>query len=176
MAYRIRIGRWRLLEARRVADMLLEALPPTRFVCDVHVDDERTIRLGPVRLFRKKDYCGNHPGPCPLRVGGHRPHLIRNYLEGADWVAFNDLINTLLDRMKVEARVSSTACVVRKGRRRRVRYGQSFIGIATDWTRVGDDVDYEDWYGRRGAPASWYPPGTPGLYSTRREDQREHAG
>jgi hypothetical protein len=174
MAYLIKLA----TPARRpivvVAVALDRALGPTRFVCRVRIDDARTIRLDPVRLFAAKDYCGNHPGPCLL---GGRRHRHYCYLEGADWVAYNDLINKVLDRLGIEADVGSSTCAVRKGRRRRVVYEQHFIQLGNgravaDWERTGAPACYEDWCGHRGAPPSRYPDGTPGIYATSRAARR----
>jgi hypothetical protein len=166
-----------------VVNALVQALARTRFVCTIRLDGPGVVRLDPVRLFEKKDYCGNHPGPCPVRFGGERPHRHFAYLEGADWVALNDLVNDVLDRLEVEARVASTTCVIRRNRRRRVHYGQvSFVQSGNpgrtfvDWARTGADSDYEDWCGRRGAPRSAYVAGTPGYYGISRTGQRRHAG
>ena len=176
MAYRIRLNQG-LRRVSTVARRLSLVIAKSRFVCRVEVEDSGSIRLDPVRLFKKKDYCGNHPGPCLL--GGGRKHKHYTYLEGADWVAFNDLVNTVLDRLKVDARVSSGILITRKGRRRRIKYDQRFFNfdsrLIVDWEPVGDpDADYVDYCGQS-APASWYPSGTPGVYATTRSAQLRYA-
>lgn len=180
MAYQVEILPGTRRRPSTVANRLHLALRNTRFTCDVRLESSRVIRLDPVRLFEKKDYCGNHPGPC--LVGGGRPHRHYPYLEGADWVAYNDLINTVLDRLGVVANVRSTVCVVRKGLRRRIRYDQYSVTVEgygftrqfVDWVRVGGPECYEDWCGRK-APPSDYPDGTPGYYGTTRAGQRRYA-
>jgi hypothetical protein len=156
-----------------VAGALARALARTRFVCTTRLEGPGVVRLDPIRLFEKKDHCGNHPGPCPLRGAFARPHKEYRYLEGADWVSFNDRINTILDRLCVSADVGSSLCVVRIGRRRRVNYGQQNITFA-EWVRVAPDDEYQDWCGRK-APPSTYPEGTPGYYGISRAGQRRYA-
>jgi hypothetical protein len=156
-----------------VAGHLARSIAPSRFVCRVRVLDRRTIRLETVRLFAAKYYCGNHPGPC--RPGGPR-HRRRVYLEGADWVAFNDLVNDVLDRLDVSADVGSHVAV-RHGRRRRIAYHASHADPPTiaEWEPFGAPSDYADHCGRRDAPPSRFPAGTPGIYSRRRAAQARHA-
>jgi hypothetical protein len=157
-----------------VAGHLARSIAPSRFVCRVRVLDRRTIRLETVRLFAAKYYCGNHPGPC--RPGGPR-HRRRVYLEGADWVAFNDLVNDVLDRLGVSANVGSHIAV-RRGRRRRVIYDAFMpdpsLGVAI-WEQIGDPSDYADHCGRRDAPPGRFPAGTPGIHSRHRAAQVRYA-
>ena len=110
-----------------------------------------------VRLREKKGYCGNHCGPC--RLTG-RKHKKMKYLEGADWVSFNDMINDVLDELNVSANVFSSHCIVRKGPRRRMcYYGESGLEFYKD----ADREDYSDrrLKGHEGSDFDW---GTPGFY------------
>jgi len=107
-----------------------------------------------VRLKESKDYCGAHAGPCKF-TGIQEKHRKLKFLEGADWVAFNDMVNDILDRMGIEANVASSVCVIRKGLLRRTNYG-SF--------GHGDFKKDEDAYAivTSGKFKSSYPVGTPG--------------
>ncbi len=67
---------------------LTQIFDQSRFVARIETRSNK-ITIHDVRLKEKKDYCGNHPFACPVR-GFERPHKKYKYLEGADWVAFND--------------------------------------------------------------------------------------
>ena len=110
-----------------------------------------------IRLKEAKDYCGAHAGPCKF-TGIKEKHKKMKFLEGADWVAFNDMINDILDRMGIEANVASSVCVIRKGLLRRTNYGS--------WGN-GDFKKDEDAYAivTSGKFKSNYPNGTPGVPS-----------
>lgn len=56
-----------------------------------------------VRLLKKKPYCGNHPGSCP--VGSRKP--MSSFLEWNDWVRFHRIINRVLDETGLNAEVWS---------------------------------------------------------------------
>jgi hypothetical protein len=83
-------------------------------------------------------------------------------LEGADWVAFNDMLNDVLDALNVSANVASSLCIIRKGAMRRIEYDGHKLGngIDSEWNK--DSAHYAD---RRGqvSPRSEYPAGTPGI-------------
>lgn len=90
------------------------------------------IKIKPVRLVNKKPYCGNHPGECvvnPFTGPTKKPNA--TYLEWNDWVAFHKVVNTVLNKYKVNADVWSTPYDVRgkmhirKGRVARKRYDYS---------------------------------------------------
>lgn len=127
----------------------------------VHVGPSR-LKLESVRLRQSKEYCGNHPNECARNEG--KPQR-RNYLEGTDWVEFNDRINDVLDHLEVDAWVRSSIVEIRKGRSRRINYTSHFINnfIGYQWDQFGEEDDYEDCIGRY-SPASTYPFGTPGEY------------
>lgn len=115
-----------------------------------------------IRLVSSKEYCGNHPAACEIGNPGHRKH---NYLEGADWVEFNDRVNNALDRHHLWANVTTIVCELRRGRLRRVYYDGHKISLVANhqWNRYAEIHDYQDWCGRQ-APASGFPVGTPGRY------------
>lgn len=119
------------------------------------------VQVATVRLKDSKPYCGNHAGPCKTDPRFPRPHRNLKYLEGGDWVVFNDLVNDVLDELNISAKVDSSNCVMRLGKKRRVHYGQghTFEGA---WNEKGNAEDYQDWCGKL-APRSTAPAGTPAL-------------
>lgn len=152
---RIRIDKsqagWRGL----IADYIMRVVNDSRFTLDSTYEGDTTIKLSNIRLRTPKPYCGNHAGPCVVgRPGRHRR---ARYLEGRDWVDFNDLINDVLDRLNVSARVWTSICVIREGRDRRIDYDSS-EGRQGEWDKRGEMANY---CGRE-APRSTYPAGTPG--------------
>ena len=90
------------------------------------------IFVSRVRLVKKKAYCGNHPGECPV---SDKPKPISSRLEWEDWVAFHALVNRVLNRFRADANVWSLPYDVRgrmwirKGTKARVKY---------DWTETTD--------------------------------------
>jgi hypothetical protein len=118
------------------------------------------VVISTVRLLTPKGYCGNHAGPC--RLTG-RKHYSRSFLEGLDWVSFDDMLNDALDSINHDGDVKSSLCLIRKGKCRRMDYfGQD--GGEFDYS--GDQ--YEDWCGKQ-APPSEYHWGTPGIIGWRKE-------
>jgi hypothetical protein len=135
--------------------------------------DDRELEIKYVRLKRRKEYCGQHPGPC---AGDGRQQIrTATYLEGADWVGFNDMLNDLFDEKEWEADIWSFGqefrgkMRIRCGRLRRVHYGASGPYGHMAWDAYGMENDFEDWCGRQ-APVSRYPEDTPGLASWRPEE------
>lgn len=125
--------------------------------------DMKRIEIGKVRLRVAKDYCGNHPLPCPVRPWQpHQAHKKLTYLEGADWVAFNDMLNDVLDKLKVSADVASSHVIIRKGYARCVEYDAQIRpnGIDAEWTK--DSNMFANYTGQI-APRAGYPNGTPGI-------------
>lgn len=156
---------------------LVQFLEATRFLiteCRVWPNKPRCkafLTLGKIRLKASKPYCGNHPGPCAL--SGHRPEKKGKFLEGSDWVEFNDCVNLYLDQHSVEALVFSRPLelrkplIVRQGRRRRTHYGCTwpFPNGNAAWEPEGHlDQDYADYHGRMDAPRSTFPEQTPGIF------------
>ena len=87
------------------------------------------IRVKPVRLAKKKPYCGNHPGECIVNPFlGPQKKKNATYLEWDDWVKFHNLVNKALNRFRACADVWSTPrdvkgkMWIRKGIKARVRY------------------------------------------------------
>jgi hypothetical protein len=112
-----------------------------------------------------------------------RPHRHSRCLEGTDWVAFNDLLNDVLDRLGLDADAWSYnreahggRYYIRRGRRRRVRYDEAWaagvFGAFRRWAKAGPD-DFEDHCGRE-APRSELPEGTPGLAGAAPDEEHPH--
>lgn len=109
-----------------------------------------------VRLRQSKPYCGNHAGPCKINPLFDSPHRKMKCLEGADWVAFNDMVNDVLDSMGVNAvRVASSVCIIRRGLERCIEYLEGKNG---DFLKEGV---YANCIGQSVKAA--YPNGTPGI-------------
>ena len=87
-----------------------------------------SIVIKPVRLVKAKEYCGNHPGECVIPPHGSKKKHVATYLEWEDWVAFNGMVNRVLNRFRANADVWSTPADVRgkmwvrKGLKARKRY------------------------------------------------------
>lgn len=139
----------------------------SRFTVHIQFLSNKRLKMYDVRLKEKKRYCGNHPNSCEVEGG-----RMGRYLEGLDWVEFNDRINDVLDSLNVSARVFSSVCEIRRNRERRHNYDSHLIlpsrGLY-EWDKRGEDSDYEDYCGRY-APDSTYPYGTPGEYEVRKHD------
>lgn len=129
--------------------------------------NQTAIELREIRLREKKDYCGQHAGPCLLNERRHREY---HYLEGLDWVAFNDMVNDLLDQMNLEADVTSSACRVRRGGARRINYGMHDVRVGV-WDKNGDTDDYLDCRRKKATPTT-SASGTPGIEDWRRKRPR----
>lgn len=92
----------------------------------------RRIIVKPVRLINAKEYCGQHPGECIETPFGPRPKRKRHHLlEWDDWVAFHDVVNDTLDRLRVSADVwanplekmdRGSKMWIRRGLSRRVKW------------------------------------------------------
>ena len=138
----------------------------SRFTVHTQFLSPRRMKLYDVRLKEKKRYCGNHPNSCEVEGG-----RMGKYLEGLDWVEFNDRINDVLDNLHVSARVYTAVCELRRGFERRHNYDSHIINEwrgLYEWDKKGEDSDYEDYCGRF-APDSTYPFGTPGEYEPRKD-------
>ena len=144
-----------------VADMIAKEFANSRFKLSVEVKGQRVIKLRNIRLNEKKLYCGNHPNACQNPFGS--PPRMGNYLEGADWVDFNDRLNDLFDHYDWSARIRSSVCEIRDGNLRRINYGSHMRGNFWQWDQSGSESDFADYVGKT-APPSTYPFGTPGEY------------
>lgn len=100
------------------------------------------------------------PSVCPVRPGGNFPHRKLNFLEGSDWISFNDLINDLLDNLRVSADVRSSLVIIRKDERRCVKYDGHKLGnnLDSEWNKIGE---YENRIGKQ--TTTEFPEGTPGI-------------
>lgn len=136
----------------------------SRFTAEVE-PRRRAVKILQVRLRKKKLYCGNHPKACERAVHGKHKRL--DYLEGADWVEFNDMINDVLDMLNVECSVTTAVCILRKGRRRRVQYDANTQQADGNWAwdKDGPDFHYTDncGNGEFDKVLSKFPFGTPGI-------------
>lgn len=191
-----------------IAHRLVHYREKSRFRFDVAYDDvrvkgrhRRCLRLRRIRLLQAKDYCGQHAGPCPLRGVPHK-NPRATYLEGGDWVAFDDMINDVLDRHRIEADVWSVGrefvkpYYIRRGRMRRTAYPGVWMRGRTAAERYTHprfvataphaalafltwncDEAVAGWsdagFGqRRDQPRSAYEEGTPGIPEWRRSKSR----
>jgi len=133
----------------------------TRFTARVDVITSKSIKIRNIRLKESRKYCGNHPNACELNAG---PSRSAKYLEGADWVYFNDMINDLCDALYVDATISTAVCKVRKGKLRRIYYGSHMHGFNWQWNMDEPDDCYAIFDEGEPAPNSEFPYGTPGIY------------
>ena len=152
MAYTIKF--LSITDKQKFIPILLNKLNQSRFTAKIS-ETKYKILLDKVRLKLPKPYCGNHCGPC---IVGNNKHRKLNYLEGLDWVSFNDMINGLLDESNLSANVFSRICIVRKGFLRRT----SYFGIDGGEFFKDDNNAYED--GRVKKINTKYQSGTPGIF------------
>lgn len=103
-------------DPQQIVDLLNnEYLPKSRFVIwTLEVGDfpracswKPSLKILGVRLRRKKYYCGQHAGPCQISPFFEKKHKLASWLEGADWVAFNDMLNDLCDKYRISANIWS---------------------------------------------------------------------
>lgn len=145
---------------QRIVDLyfnLSSIISKSRFTCRIE-NKLNKLTFHDIRLLASKEYCGNHPEECK---GPERTERKMRFLEGADWVAFNDMVNDVLDDMCVSANVASSICAIRIGYERCVDYSSSpnYINQNSRWARYGR---YEDFCGQP-HPKAKYPEGTPGI-------------
>ena len=106
-----------------------------------------TIIVKPVGLVKAKPYCGNHPGLCLI---SNKPKPKATYLEWDDWVKFHKLVNTVLNKHRINANVYSTPLDVRgkmwirKGTKARLKYEweehvDNFGRIIRAWNQGTED-------------------------------------
>ena len=165
MAFTIKLSKENLTLPADILAMLKERLAISRFLVDgiTFKESKRgaAITLGKIRLRVAKHYCGNHPLPCPVRPGGERPHKHTTHLEGADWVAINDMVNDILDLHSASASVYTSLVIIRKGPARCMEYKPySLNGIDNEWVR--DSGCFANCIGKIEVHAK-YPAGTPGI-------------
>lgn len=135
----------------------------TRFSLGELTRTGKSISIHKVLLRESKAYCGNHPSGCEVAHDG--PHKKHKYLEGADWVEFNDRLNDILDAENVAANVGSSWVEIRIGGMRRTRYenGERQGNGNFQWLKHGKLCHYEDSRLKK-SKRSWFPEGTPGRY------------
>ncbi len=152
----------------RVANQLYRVLGKSRFRAMLELLPSG-FSISDVRLRASKPYCGNHPNACELGGNERSPRAL--YLEGADWVEFDDLLNNFFDRRRLSARISSANCIVRKHELRRTYYGSYSLGFGNRiWNRDECDAHYIDNRGGKHM-ISGFPDGTPGIYGKIRYKQ-----
>lgn len=167
-------------DPQQIVDILAKQyLPISRFFV-LHLEVglfRRAYAYGPSlkilspRLRRKKFYCGQHAGPCQATFFAKR-HKLGSWLEGADWVGFNDMLNDALDAHSIEAdiwseRESIGRLYVRQGRRRCRSYmADDSVGRGQHWrgNKHEECNFYESHFGcTTPAERSEYQEGTPGI-------------
>lgn len=144
-----------------IASAIEAMIAKSRFTAKVNVK-AKSISIGPVRLRYKKDYCGNHPFPCPVR-SVPRKHPINRCLEGADWVGFNDMLNDVLDALGSVCDCASSHVIIRKQGARCTNYTGHPLGngIDNEWDK--DSGAFENLMHVTGPKKASYPEGTPGF-------------
>lgn len=133
----------------------------TRFTCETESISQNRFKIHQVRLKDSKQFCGSHPYACEIGTSRRA-----KYLEGADWVEFNDYINDIFDEENVSAWIRTSVCEIRMGRSRRTVYDGEMNNPSRNeyrWFFKAEPHQYEDWCGEV-APNSKFPEGTPGLY------------
>lgn len=175
------------LSSERLAALVQAKISASRFTATVEVAKYSPriwgVKISTVRLRRKKDYCGAHPGPCLALVP--RKHMKARFLEGLDWVGFNAMLNDLCDAHAFDCDVFSynreASCngryFIRRGTRRRVKYpfGETtrfgFRGVVL-WEQ-GEDDCFEDHVGKPHPKVRWQDDaaGTPGFACYTLEDE-----
>jgi len=176
----------------KLVPVLKDVIAASRFTADVkdcgYSSQSKSAKGGVVDIKKirirgeSRVDCEGHPGPCVLPLPWQLviPRKRSKFLEGADWVEFDDLLNAMCDALGLEANIYSWnrdtdkpgRFVIRKGRQRRVVYdchevwrGGFLIGRA--WDNNGPADHFKDCIGAI-PPTSEFMEGTPGLHSTER--------
>lgn len=152
----------------KIRCLFMDYLYDSRFTISEIFWKNNKIHIKDVRLKESKSYCGNHPGPCKGLVEKKNRKI--SFLEGADWVAFDALLNDVLDALCIDGDAGNRQVNIRLGRQRRISYDLGSHG--DDWQKFGSYQDYADWCGQQ-APPTEYPSGTPGNSSWRINKQAE---
>lgn len=161
--------------------LLRLAITQRRFTALLENRKAGEISIAEVRLKDNKLYCGNHPNACE-RPAGFEKLRRGKFLEGADWVEFDDFINDVCDEHYVECDFISRdgqgkKWVLRDGRNRRVYYESAYLqgpGRNAEWIATMDDGDFEDHFGATNVPASTFPEGTPGIHTKAGYAEADH--
>lgn len=158
----------RKIQNRTVREVMLElesAINCSRFIAK-HIDqaNSQAIKITDVRLKIKKKYHGSNANVFQHSWKKTFPRQL--FLEGADWVEFNDLVNNVLDKLNVSAKVETNTCVIRKGEKRRITYDADYSSWNPNvmvWEKKGAEGHYVDNMGKPPIE-SQFPLGTPGIY------------
>jgi len=106
------------------------------------------LRIYGIRLKARKPYHGAGPVPSSqamMRRGwgrGGRKIAKMSFLEGADWVEFNDLLNDFCDELGICANIFSKVCSIRRGWFRRIAYESETLGRQHRWQRFPPPEHY----------------------------------
>lgn len=143
-------------------DRLRAALELTRFSATIETEysNKPRICIKNIRLRKIKPYCGNHPSVCEFP---DRKLKKAKFLEGLDWIAFNDFLNAFCDVLSLDVDIKSAVCRIRYGKERRVEYSEIYKnGRVPEWQMEGEHEEtpftLDKWI------MSDYPSGTPGEY------------
>jgi hypothetical protein len=113
-----------------------------------------------IRLKESKLYCGSHPAQCEIN-GISKPRKAK-FLEGADWIAFNDMMNDIADKLGLSVDIASLVCCIRKGEKRRYNYDYTSDTWGNNqWEKEGSQFDYINNIHQAPLPST-FPEGTPG--------------
>ncbi len=156
-------------EAQQVRKTIQAFLDKSRFTANLTIEavaHRAKLNFDTIRLQVKKGYCGNHAGAC--RLTGKK-HSRAAYLEGLDWISFNDMVNDALDSISHEGDALSSICVIRKGKNRRMGY----YGISGGEFYKHGDV-YENHCGKPPVQSEYHQ-GTPGIFGWKAECVEEAA-
>lgn len=158
MVYRIAIED-RTWDVHNFEQLRLQFLDRTSesFTCRIAIDMDwhgrrpksfRALNISRVRLIKKKDYCGQHAGPCQINPFFNKKHNHTCFLEWNDWVSFHNIINDVLDEHGLSANITTQPAErivdlpngkaarffwIRKGLKRRFNYETT----AVEWLRNG---------------------------------------
>ncbi len=169
-------------DVNAVRSAIIQNLLASRFSADFRIGKVKRkeaktisgiITVHDVRLLQSKPYCGSHPAGCenPVVAGKKKPFGggKTKYLEGSDWIAFNDLMNDALDSLSVAADIGSFVCEIRRGSQRRIRYDYHLDSRnQPEWDKSGESYDYADHCGKE-PPVTEFPEDTPGSPGWRAE-------
>lgn len=146
----------------QIAEMFRNRFSGTRFTMRIETHRSK-VTIHDIRLTYSKEYCGNHPLPCPNR-GFVQKHKKAKYLEGGDWVAFNDFLNDCLDAMGCICNAKSSLCIIRKHGERCTAYDSRPQGdFNNEW--VKDSGVFENKINSGTPVQAHYPEGTPGFHT-----------
>lgn len=175
-------------------DVFQRVIRASRFTADVYSMDPNSvkgsIRGGVLKILNvrvkgpSRVDCESHPGECvviPNFFGFEPKRKKSRFLEGSDWVEFDDLLSSICDHMGASATIYSWnrdtdkpgRLYIRKKRERRIVYdchevwrnlpflGNTLIGRA--WNNNAPAEHFMDCIGIE-APLSSFIEGTPGSY------------